>query len=85
MTFELVQRNVDRVVSVAEADLRSAIRWLAEHDHFIAEGAGAAATAALMTKSLVGKGQRAVVMLSGSNVDLQTFISAVSTGESPRG
>jgi threonine dehydratase len=82
MTFELVRRNVDRVVSVSEAELVSAIRFLAEGHHLIAEGAGAAAAAAVMARRVVSPGQRAVVVLSGSNIDLSTFTSAVSTAES---
>ena len=85
MTFDLVRRNVDRVVSVSEAELASAIRCLAEGDHLMAEGAGAAATAAVMARQVVSPGQRAVVVLSGSNIDLTTFTSAVSTAESLRG
>ncbi len=85
LTFELVRQHVDRVVTVSEADLLSAIRLLAEHDHLIAEGAGAAASAAVMTRPIVSPGQRAVVMLSGGNIDLATFTSAVSKAESPRG
>jgi threonine dehydratase len=85
MTFELVRCNVDRVVSVSEAELVSAIRFLAEGNHLIAEGAGAAAVAAVMARQLVSPGQRAVVVLSGSNIDLSTFTSAVSTAESRRG
>ncbi len=85
MTFDLVRRNVDRVVSVSEAELASAIRCLAEGDHLMAEGAGAAATAAVMARQVVSPGQRAVVVLSGSNIDLTTFTSAVSTAESRRG
>ena len=85
MTFELVRRHVDRVVSVSEDALLSAIRQLAEHDHLIAEGAGAAASAAVMTRALVSAGQRAVVVLSGGNIDLPMFTSAVSKAESPPG
>ena len=43
ITFEFVQRYVDQIVTVSESDLAAAIVGLIEHEHLIAEGAGAAA------------------------------------------
>ena len=48
ITFAFIQRLVDRIVTVSEADLAAAIVGLVEAEHLIAEGAGAAATAALV-------------------------------------
>jgi threonine dehydratase len=85
MTFELVRRHVDRVVSVSETDLERAIRELATEEHLIAEGAGAAATAAVLTRLAVDAGQRSAVMLTGGNIDQSRFISVAATAESPPG
>lgn len=85
MTFDLVRRHVDRIVSVSEADLGRAIRELAAEEHLIAEGGGAAATAAVLTGLAVDAGQRAVVMLTGGNIDHSRFISVAAMAESPRG
>jgi threonine dehydratase len=70
ITFEYVRRYVDRLVSVSEADLQSAVRGLADHEHLIAEGAGATATAAVASRDVVQPGQRAVVLVTGANIDL---------------
>ncbi|HUE86681.1 MAG TPA: pyridoxal-phosphate dependent enzyme [Vicinamibacterales bacterium] len=70
MTFDIVRQRVDALVSAGEEDLRRAIRGLAAEDHVIAEGAGAAATAAVLSGHAVRPGQRAVVVVSGSNIDL---------------
>lgn len=70
MTFNLVRRHVDSLVSVTEGDLRSAIRGLAAEEHVIAEGAGARATAAVLAGRALRPGQRAAVIVSGSNIDL---------------
>ena len=70
MTFDMVRRHVDSVVGVSEDDLRAAIRGLAGEEHVIAEGAGAAATAALLSRQVAKPGQQVVVLVSGSNIDL---------------
>ena len=70
ITFDYVRRYVDRLVSVSEEDLQSAVRGLADHEHLIAEGAGAAATAAVLSRDVVQPGERAVVLVTGANIDL---------------
>jgi threonine dehydratase len=77
MTFELVRRSVDRLTTVSELELTAAIRGLAAEDHLIAEGAGATATAAVLAGKAVSPGQRAVVMLTGGNIDLEQFLRTV--------
>jgi threonine dehydratase len=79
ITFELVRRYVDRVVAVSESELADAIRGLAAEEHLIAEGAGAATTAAILAGRAVGPGDRAAAILSGGNIDLATFTSVVAT------
>jgi threonine dehydratase len=72
MTMEIMRRYVHDIVLVSDDDLRAAIRLLLEHTHNLAEGAGAAATAAAMfhlRDQLAG--QRVVGMLSGGNLDLR--------------
>jgi threonine dehydratase len=78
ITFDLVRRYVDRVVSVGEEDVIRAIRGLGAEEHVIAEGAGAAATAAVLADAIVAPGQRAVVLLTGGNIDLATYATIVS-------
>ncbi|PYR42973.1 MAG: hypothetical protein DMF95_27060 [Acidobacteria bacterium] len=50
MTFAFIQRLVDRIVTVSEDDLSAAIAGLVATEHLVAEGAGAAAAAALVGK-----------------------------------
>jgi threonine dehydratase len=78
ITFELVRQYVDELVSVSEDDLKRAIRGLAAEEHVIAEGAGATATAAVIAHKAVKRGQRAVVMLTGGNIDLAKFARIVT-------
>jgi threonine dehydratase len=79
MTFDLVRRHVNTVVSVSEQDLRQAMRGLAAEEHLIAEGAGAAATAAVLATGVIRPGQRAVVLVTGSNVDLGLYTKTLSS------
>jgi threonine dehydratase len=76
-TFDLVRRYVDQVVSVSEEGLRGAIGGLASEEHLIVEGAGATATAAVLAGHGVSPGQRAVVLVTGANIDLSTFCQVV--------
>jgi threonine dehydratase len=80
MTFELVLRYVDELVSVSEDDLRRAMRGLAAEEHLIAEGAGATATAAVLAAGAVRPGQRAAVLVTGGNIDLTTVNRTLSDG-----
>lgn len=69
ITFACIQRLVDRIVTVGEDNLSAAIVGLVEAEHLVAEGAGAAATAALVGKRIDVKGRRVAVMLTGANID----------------
>jgi threonine dehydratase len=69
ITFGIVQRVVDEIVTVSEPDLARAIAGLASSEHLIAEGAGAVGVAALLAKKIVPAGDHIVVVLSGSNID----------------
>jgi threonine dehydratase len=69
ITFALIQRLVDRIVSVSEEDLARAIAGLVEAEHLVAEGAGAATTAALIGGRLDVRGRRVGTIVSGANID----------------
>ena len=55
ITFAVIQQLVDRIVTVSEDDLSAAVVGLVEAEHLVAEGAGAAATAALVGKRVDGR------------------------------
>jgi threonine dehydratase len=70
ITLAIIQQYVDRIVTVSEHDLRHAVAGLVEHEHLVAEGAGAAATAALLGRRIDDiRDRRAAVIVSGSNID----------------
>jgi threonine dehydratase len=69
ITFGFIQQFVDTIVTVSESELARAVVGLLEHEHLVAEGAGAAATAAMLAGHVDLEGRRAVAVLSGSNID----------------
>jgi threonine dehydratase len=71
LTLDIMRRHVHDMVLVGDEALREAIRLLLRLTHNLAEGAGAASTAAAfqLRESLAGK--TVVGILSGGNLDLR--------------
>jgi len=63
----------ERIVTVEEDEIRAAMRHLFTDTHNVAEGAGAAALAALLKERERMAGKRVAVVLSGGNVDRPIF------------
>jgi threonine dehydratase len=78
MTFTLVKQTVDRVVTISEAELAAAMKGLAFEERLIAEGAGATAVAALLAGKVAIRGQKAIALVTGGNVDLAKWLRAIS-------
>ena len=60
---------MDEVVTVDDAEMIAAVRWLFHEAHVVAEPSGAAATAAALRAGSPG----AVAVVSGGNVDPAVF------------
>jgi threonine dehydratase len=71
MTLELMRRHVHDMVLVSDERLREAIHLLLKATHNLAEGAGAASTAAAMQMKEELAGKTVVGVLSGGNLDLR--------------
>ena len=69
VTFPIVQRYVNEMVTVADDELLSAMFWLWERMKLIVEPTGALGFAALFSKKLKPRA-RVGVVLSGGNIDL---------------
>jgi len=72
-TFPALREGLQGFVKVSEAAIADAIRVLLKTTHNLAEGAGAAGLAGLMAlrESLAGKSVG--IVISGSNIDLETL------------
>jgi len=75
--FPILQRAVDRVVTVSDAQLVETMRFLAERMKLIVEPTGCLAAAAILQGVVSAEGKRVGVVLSGGNVDLKTFAALV--------
>ena len=70
-TYPVVARYVDDVVLVSDEEIAGAMRDLLLSAKLLAEGGGAAATAAVLTGRLPVAGLRVVSVVSGGNVDAE--------------
>ncbi|WP_432547674.1 threonine ammonia-lyase [Kineococcus sp. SYSU DK004] len=73
LTFPLVNRVVDRVVEVTDAEIAGAVQWLAADLQQLVEPSGAAAAAAVVAGRHQTAGARTAVVLTGRNVSLERF------------
>jgi threonine dehydratase len=71
MTLEIMRRHVQEIVLLSEDELRDAVRLLLRVTHNLAEGAGAASTAAAVRLRERLAGKKVVGVLSGGNLDLR--------------
>ena len=78
LTWPYIRDLVDHIVTVSEDDLCAAIRGLLAQDHLVAEGAGAAGVAAVASRRAGISGQRAAVVLSGANIDLEKLVGVIA-------
>ncbi len=83
LTYPLVAKHVDEIVTVEEDEVASAILVLLEREKTLAEGAGAAALAALLQgkTSLAGRqGVRTGVLVCGGNIDVTLLARIIERG-----
>jgi threonine dehydratase len=80
LTFEMVRKYVDDIVTVTEDEIASAILMLLEKEKFISEGAGAAALAALIDKKILFKDKRVGIVISGGNIDINLISMIIHKG-----
>ena len=79
LTFELVEKYVDEVVTVSEDEICAAILTLLEKSKTVAEGAGATPVAACLYNK-VDMTKKTVCVVSGGNVDVTTLNRIITKG-----
>lgn len=80
LTLPLVERYVDAIVTVDEEDIASAILVLLEREKTLAEGAGAAALAALLQRKTPLDAARTAVIVGGGNIDVTLLARIIERG-----
>ena len=76
MTFPVVSRLVDEIVTVTDAEIVGAMRFAFERVKLVLEPSGAVGIAALLSGAVVDAG-RVGVILSGGNVGATRFAELV--------
>ena len=79
-TYAIVKEYVDEIALVTDDEVSSAILALIEKQKMIAEGAGAAAVAAVMFDKFDLKGKRVVAVVSGGNIDVTSLSRVIDRG-----
>ena len=79
-TLPLVQKYVDEIVTVEEEEIANAILLLLEREKTLAEGAGAAAIAAVLNHKLPLKNKRIAVLVCGGNIDVTLLARIIERG-----
>jgi threonine dehydratase len=80
LTFPLVRKYVDEIVTVDEEEIASAILQLLEKEKTLAEGAGAAAAAAVLNKKFSSRGKKIGVLVSAGNIDVSLLSLIIERG-----
>lgn len=78
LTFPIVRRLVDRVVTVTDAQIVDGMRFAFERLKAVLEPSGAVALAALLAGEVDVTGQRVGALLSGGNVSADRFAQLIA-------
>ncbi|AEO74773.1 serine/threonine dehydratase [Pseudomonas aeruginosa M18] len=73
LTFPLIQRNVDDILTASDAELVDGMRFLAARMKLLVEPTGCLGLAAARQRKDELRGKRVGILLSGGNVDLARF------------
>jgi threonine dehydratase len=88
-TLPLIQKYVDDIVTVEEEEIANAVLLLLEREKMLAEGAGAAAVAAIVNRRIPAirdsatrekPGKKVVAIVSGGNIDVTLLARIIERG-----
>ncbi|HEY1587927.1 MAG TPA: threonine ammonia-lyase [Polyangia bacterium] len=79
-TLPVVAKYVDDIVTVDEEEIANAILLLLEREKTVAEGAGAAAMAALVQGRTGLHGKKVAVVIGGGNIDVNMLSRIIERG-----
>lgn len=79
-TFDLCQKYVDKIVTVTDDEIATAILTLMERQKLVAEGAGALSVAAVLFDKLPLDNKKTVCVVSGGNIDVNILSRVINRG-----
>jgi threonine dehydratase len=78
LTFPVIQERVDDIVTVSDAEIVAAMRFLFERVKTVAEPSGACAFAALLAGKVPDvEGRRVGVTITGGNITAERFAELI--------
>ena len=80
LTLPVVKKYVDEIVTVDEEEIAKAILLLLEREKTVAEGAGAAAVAALVQGKTTLAGKKVALVIGGGNIDVNLLARIIERG-----
>ncbi|MBS3772880.1 MAG: threonine ammonia-lyase [Candidatus Thermoplasmatota archaeon] len=80
LTFKLVQRYVDSMVTVTDEELARTLYLLLQRAKLVVEPAGAAGLAAVLSGTVSYPGKNVVTVISGGNINLLLLTQAIERG-----
>ena len=84
LTFPIIRRDVDDVLTASDAELVDAMRFFAERMKVVVEPTGTLGFAAARRMASELAGKRVGVVISGGNVDLQRFAELLGSSAGRR-
>ena len=80
LTTAICRQLVDGMVTVSDQEICRAILLLLEGEKTVAEGAGAAGVAALLSGKIDVRGKRVATVLCGGNIDMNAIAIVIEHG-----
>lgn len=80
LTFKIVKKFVDDIVTVDEDEIANAILLLLERAKVVSEGAGAASVAAILNRLDIVRNKKIVALISGGNIDVNMLSRIIDKG-----
>lgn len=80
LTFPLVRKYVDEVVTVDDEEIANAILLLLEREKTVAEGAGATGLAAAVNGKIDIEGRKIAMLIGGGNIDVNVISRIIERG-----
>ncbi|PSR35389.1 MAG: threonine ammonia-lyase [Sulfobacillus benefaciens] len=78
MTYPIVEKNVDRLLTVSEESIAEAVRWLLTRPKLVVEPSGATTMAAILSYPEMFQDKNVVAVLSGGNLDPEVLSAILS-------
>lgn len=80
LTFSLVQKYVDDIVTVSDEEIARVLYLMLERTKMLAEPSGVASVAAILAKKINFSGKKVVPVVSGGNINMSILEQIVEKG-----